>query len=103
MGRQTSSIGHIVPAKRIVAGRLHPQEPENVSEMSHRVSVGLTCTVKNPEGDLAIGAFNVLDVDGLIKQLCSLRSPNDEQLHCIVQAREDERFRMIKSADEIAK
>jgi hypothetical protein len=58
---------------------------------------------KSLECDLAIGAFNVLDLDGLIKHLCSLSSLYDEQLRLIVKEQEDERFRIINIANEIAR
>jgi hypothetical protein len=65
------------------------------------------------ECELAIGAFNYLDVDGLIQHLCSLIGPHIgkdyeldyayEGLQLIVLEQEQQRFRVINITDELLK
>jgi hypothetical protein len=55
------------------------------------------------ERDLAIGAFNHLDLDALVSHLCSLWTPDDEDMQLIVKEQEDSRFRIINIADEVRK
>jgi hypothetical protein len=70
---------------------------------------------KHLECELAIGAFNHLDVEGLVRHLCSLIGPHIgkdyqldyeyEELQLIVleQDQEPRRFRLINIMDELAK
>ena len=63
------------------------------------------------ECELAIGAFNHLDVEGLVRHLCSLIGPYNaedylrdyEELQLIVLEQEQRRFRIINITDELAK
>ena len=62
------------------------------------------------ECELAIGAFNYLDVEGLVRHLCPLADPINaadylgvEELQLIVLEQEQGRFRMINITDELAK
>jgi hypothetical protein len=62
------------------------------------------------ECELAIGAFNYLDVGGLVRHLCSLAGPiaaayheGEEGLQLIVLEQEQRRFRIINIADELTK
>jgi hypothetical protein len=62
---------------------------------------------KHLECELAIGAFNHLDVEGLAQHLCSLIGPHlaedYEELQLIVLEQEQQRFRLINITDELAK
>ena len=58
---------------------------------------------KNLEVSLAIGAFNHLDLDGLIEHICQLEhnDPDYTEIQLMVREQEDELFRLINIADEI--
>lgn len=53
------------------------------------------------ECDLAIGAFNHLDLDGLVRHLCSLPEPEEDagEVQLMVLEQEEFRFRIINIAD----
>lgn len=55
------------------------------------------------EADLAIGAFNYLDVEALVEHLCQQCAKHelDPSSQLILQQQDDDRFRIINIDDEM--
>ena len=55
------------------------------------------------EADLAIGAFNYLDVEALVEHLCQQCAKHelDPNSQLILQEQDDDRFRIINIDDEM--
>src|SRR5689334_10773540 len=73
-----------------------------VSVTSDRLPYKWYGGTKALECDLAIGAFNHLDLTGLIDHLRKVGGPFADELQLMVKEQEHNRFRMINIIDESA-